>query len=1054
MLTVHRSNRVETLLEALVEVLRVPVGPPTVRELVAVQSRGMETWLSMELSQRFGIWAGGEFPFPRALLDGLFDAVLGGRDEDVAPCTASTMTWSVLAELPGCLDQPGFAPLARYLRDDRNGLKAYGLARRIAGVLDQYAVYRPELLLAWEGGEDGGWQAELHRRLVSRHDGGHVAARGRAFLEAMERGEYDLGAIPARMSLFGISTLPPLYTQVLAALPESVAVHLFLLDAGTAGEEAHPLADSMGGQAREFRETISATGEVVDDARYTDPSGDGPSTLLARLQSDILHGTVTPHVLDPGDRSVALHSCHSPMREVEVLHDQLRHLLETDPSLEPHHVVIMTPDVETYAPFVDAVFSSAGGSADIPYRISDRSDAAAAPAVEAFRAVLALARSRMTAPAVLDVVAMDAVRGRFGLEHEDVEAFHHWVQDTGIRWGTDADHRAAVGQPPTPLNTWRFGLDRLLLGYALPGETLFGGILPWAVEDTDLLGRFVDLCETLLEQLDALKEPRPIALWCDHLSRAAAAMLSDEGDLARGHQMVLDALADLARLAADAGHEQPVDRAVVQRHLDDGFDQSSSARGFLSGGVTVCNLLPMRSIPFRVVCLLGMGYARFPRSRRSPGFDLISQHPRPGDRSTRADDRYLFLEALLGARQHLLVTYVGQSQRDNAELPPSVLVSELLDAIDETVVLDETQTDPREILGKQLVIHHPLQPFSPRYFRGDDRLFSYRGGYAEGARATRRPRDEAGPFFVGPMPDATESIVDIAQLQQFYRSPCRWFLQRRVGVRRARTSDPVDDREPITTTGLDDYWLGASMMRHAASGGDLEGYRAVVEASGALPLGTPGRLKYDAIRRRVEPIARAVREVTTGEELPPVAVNLALGGIHLTGQIDDLWPHAHVEYTHGSLNARHRVAAWLNHLVLGCVAPAGYPRRTLLVGRGKGDTVHVETFEPVQEAARDHLTDLLALYQRGQRVPLAFFPRTSSAFAEAVLACGTADDVWNAAWGEWEASWSGIAGEGDDDDLELLFRGADPFEDPNPDFTDVAWRICAPMLSARREVGE
>ena len=1056
MLTVHRSNRVETLIEALVDVLREPVGPPTVKEIVAVQSRGMETWLSMELSRRFGIWAEGAFPFPRALIEGLFDAVLGARDTETAPYTAEAMTWAVLAALPDCLPRHGFEPLARYLQDDRDGTKAYGLARRIAGVLDQYAVYRPEMLLGWEAGEDEGWQAQLHRRLVEGHGGEHVAARSRAFLRAVEAGEYDATALPSRVSLFGISTLPPLYTQVLGALPETVAVHLFLLDAGAADGETggHTLLDSMGAQAREFRDTIAATGEIADDARFFDPAADGPPSLLARLQSDVLHGVVTPHDIEDEDRSVDLHSCHSPMREVEVLHDQLRHLLESDPTLEPHDMVVMTPDVEGYAPLVEAVFSAAEGGASLPYRISDRSDAAGAPAVEAFRACLALARSRATAPEVLDLMAMDAVRDRFGLDHEDMDALHGWVQDAGIRWGLDADHRSAVGQPDTPLNTWRFGLDRLLLGYALPGETLFGGSLPWPVEDTDLLGRFVDLVETLLEHLDALRQPRPIARWCAQLSRTAAALLSSDGDMARGHQAVLDALADLERLAGEAGHDLPVDLAVVQRHLGDLFDQSSSARAFLTGGITVCNLLPMRSIPFRVVCLLGMAYDQFPRSRRAPGFDRIAHDPLPGDRSTRADDRYLFIEALLAARQHLLITYVGQSLRDNAALPPSVLVSELLDALADTVVPDGDPDDPRAAGAARLVTRHPLQPFSPRYFRGEAGLFSYRGGYAEGARATLDRRADDAPFFVGPMAQDAEAEVELAQLQRFYRSPGGWFLRRRVGVHMAAGTDPVDDREPIATTGLDDYWSGAPMMRHAVAGGDLGEYRAVVEARGVLPLGAPGHLKYEELRRVVEPLASAVREVTAGEELPPVAVDLDLNGRRLTGQLGSLWPDARVEYTHGRLNPTHRLTAWLNHLALNAVAPAGGPLRTILVGRGNGGEAQIEVFESLPDSALELLADLIDLYLHGQRAPLAFFPRTSAAFAAARFEGSDEDRAWAAATGQWEASWGGRPGEGDDDELALLFRGADPFEGPVPDFTDLAMRIFEPMLAARTEVEE
>lgn len=1051
MLTIHRSNRVESLLEALAEVLAEPVGPPTVPEIIAVQSRGMETWLSMELSRRFGIWAGAAFPFPRALLEELFDGVLG--EAEGTSFATESLPWSVLGALPDCLGRPGFEPLAAYLHEDRTGIKAYGLANRIAHVLDQYVVYRPEMLLAWEAGEDGGWQAELHRLLVSRRGEDHVAARAKAFVEVIQRGEAASDALPARLSLFGISTLPPLYVQVLAALPDAVEVHLFLLDpAGDSRADPHPLAVSLGGQAREFHDTITAAAaHAVDDARFEDPAADHEPTLLTRLQSAILHGSAARDALDPADESLAIHACHGPMREVEVLHDQLRHLLESDPTLEPHHVVVMTPNVEAYAPFLEAVFATADGDGDgIPFRISDRSEAATLPAVEAMRAVLALARSRATATEVLDLAATAAVRARFGLGHDDMDTLHEWVRQVGIRWGRDARHREAQGQPRTSLNTWRFGLDRWLLGHAMPDEQLFGGVLPEPVGDVALLDRFVNIAETLSAHLAELQEARPVEAWCRQLARTAAALFSSEGDLARGDQVLRDALASLARETEDAAFDAPVDLAVIQRHLGQRFERSSSTRAFLSGGITVCNLLPMRSIPFRVVCLLGMSYDSFPRTQRTTGFDRIAHEPRPGDRSTRADDRGLFLEAVLGAREHLLITYVGQGQRDNAPRPPSVLVSELLDAISDAVHLEEPGDDPQEALFERLVTRHPLQPFSPRYFDGEAGLFSYREGFAEGARCARGATGTIPPFLAGSLPASAEPAVGLAQLQRFYQAPGSWFLQRRLGVRLVDAVDSLDDREPVATSLLEDHGIGDWMLRHAVEGGDLEDYAAVVEARGVLPLGLPGRCKYAELRARIEPLSAAIRAATAGAELPPLVVDLPLAGARLTGQLGSLWPHTRVTYTHGKLKAKRRLRHWIDHLVLNCVAPDGYPRHSTFISRGETvEEPHVEVLLPLAGEARGLLAELMELFEIGQRVPLAFFPRSSAAFAQAVLECAPLEKAHADARRQWEPpNWGSMPGEGEDAELELLFRGKDPLTESEPAFEELALQVFEPMFAA------
>ena len=621
MLTVHRSHRAENLLEALGEVLAEPVGPPTVAEWIAVQSRGMETWLSMELSRRFGVWSAASFPFPRALMEHLFEQVIGPLPTDDLSYTAEDLTWAVMAELPALLDREGFESLRVYLERDVRGRKLFGLARRVAAVLDQYPVYRPDMVLGWEAGRSSDWQAVLHRAIVERHGGHHIAARSRDFLDQLQAEDADVSLLPRRISLFGVSTLPPLYVDVLAAIGSHVDVHLFLPCASpiawdrvraqqedaaideASSVDGHPLRATLGRLTDEFQRVLLARAAFGDDPLFDDPALDAPRSVLHQLQSDILHDqSPTPDErvpADPDDHSVAVHACHSALREVEVLHDQLRHLLEQDPTLQPDDVIVMAPDVESYAPYVEAVFA-AEGTGSLPFRISDRRPRGLAPAAEAFLAVLAMVRSRVTAAEVLDLLAMDAVRNRFGIRTADLAMIRRWVEDAGIRWGIDAEHRQQWGQPATGANTWRFGLDRLLLGHALPGERLFGGVLPYDEiegQASTLLGHFVEFCDVLFNLLRDLGSARSVVNWVADLAAALDRVTSGERDAALQQQLVRDALSAMGAHADRSGLDGEVDLEVVQHWLATHLDETRSAHGFLGGGVTVCNLLPMRSVP-------------------------------------------------------------------------------------------------------------------------------------------------------------------------------------------------------------------------------------------------------------------------------------------------------------------------------------------------------------------------------------------------------------------------------------------------------------------------
>jgi exodeoxyribonuclease V gamma subunit len=1051
----------------------------------------MERWLSMQLARRLGVWANPEFPFPRRIIERAIAAVLPEEERTGGtPFEPETAMWSIAALLPAHLGRPEFAPIAAYLEADGRDIKRIQLAQRIADTFDHYAVYRPRMVLAWEAGAGADWQPVLWRALVARHGTGHLARRTQRFLDALAGGGKLPADFPRRISLFGISTLPPLYLRALVALSAQVEVHLFLLspsaeywaeirsrreiwrelarreaDSAEAGadlhlEEGNPLLASLGLVGRDFQQVLEANADYQEEPRdlYRDP---GTGRMLAALQSDVLalrnRGPHRPECLplpiSTADRSISVHACHGAMREIEVLHDQLLALFDRDPSLEPHDVVVMAPSIDAYAPFVDAVFSPAER---IPYRIADRSVRATHEVVDAFWSLLAVLRGRTTAAEVLDLLAVEAIRSRFGIRAQNLDVVRRWVTESGIRWGVDAEHRRSVGQPAFGENTWRFGLDRLLLGYAMPGEEsrLFAGVLPYDdVEGTaaELLGRLVELCETLFRFRLSLRWPRRLEAWREALTDLLAATVRETNATAHQHQEIREALALLAERARAAGFDEPLELENVRAQLESELQRSAPAHGFLSGGVTFCEMVPMRTIPFRVVCLIGMNDGAFPRLRRPLGFDLIARNPRPGDRSQRDDDRYLFLEALLSARDRLLITYVGQSITDNAEIPPSVMVSELLDTVEASFVAPAPQRQQPEPFGAAgrpataagppsslrdaVVVRHPLQPFSPLYFEGGDRLFSHAGAYFRGAQALRQPRRQAPVFLRHPLsagPDAVDA-ADVEDLVRFFGGPSRFFMQRRLGIYLGGDLEPVGEREPMQLDGLDRWAVGDALLRRAVGGAGLEEAYAAVRAGGRLPLGVLTRVAYDDVRPEVEALAGVTARIRSGVRLDPVEIDGVIDGLHLTGMLRDVWPSGLVSLRFSRLGRRSELSLWIRHLILRWASSR--PRRSALIGRPAGGGrrgAAVVWFRPVDDAEAV-LRALIRLYRLGQRVPLLLFPRTSRAYVEALLGGVTEEKAREKAFAEYRrAERDGVPGEGEDPYVEQIYGPPRALPSPVP----------------------
>jgi len=1064
----HRSNHLEALADALTRVIAAPGSDPFAPEIVVVQSLGMRRWIQLELARRTGIAMNVEFPFPADLADRVLRATLPGERKPDA-FSRDVLPWRVLTLFPRLLGQPAFASLRSYASGEMGALKEFQLAQKVAGLFDRYLAYRPELLLGWQQGRsaagpegDDHWQAQLWRELIRDHRATNPPELSRLVVEHFREGRVNPAGLPARVSLFGISSLPPVYLELINVLGTAAEVHLFLLEPTgdywadlvtprererearrtrlkNLPEDDEPelrndLLASLCKTGRDFSWLLlDRLDAVAETESFVEPRGD---TLLGQLQADLYFQRESPtrRPVAADDRSLQIHSCHSPLRELEVLHDQLLARFAAQPDLTPRDILVTMPDVETYAPFIDAVFGAPESDAlRIPYTIADRAARSENSIAAALLQVLDLVSSRFPAPAVLALLDTPAIRARFDLTEADLPRLRDWVERSGIRWGIDEDHRASLGLPRFTENTWRGGLDRLLLGYALPGDgaTLFAGVLPEpGIEGQAAvqLGQFVDFAERVFAHCTGLAAPRPPAAWEQSL-RALLDDLFDEADeFADERRRVSAALEALRDTPALAGFDAPLEFAVIRTHLTGALGDDASGSGFLAGRVTFCALKPMRSIPFRVICVLGLDDNAFPRRNRPLSFDLMAQHPRRGDRSIRDDDRYLFLEALFSARETLHLSYCGLSPRDNSESPPSVIVAELLDTLARQFALPA-----------DFVLQHPLQPFSAVYFSGENtRLFSYSADNAAAAREGAATRHPTAPFAKLRLPDPEPEWreVSLDQLTDFLTKPARYFLKNRLRIRLPDLELPPADCEPTGLDALTRHQLREAVAHRSVAARALTADLVAARATGSLAPGYAGASDYGLLTREVELLLARLGPSLDAAPLDPLPVFFEADGWRLIGSLADIRPDGLIRFRAARQKPTDQLRAWIAHLAL-----------QLTTAPTRVTTFHsldaTVRFAPLDDPTAP-LTTLLQLYARGLVEPLPLFPAAGLDFTERDLGLTGRSDPLHAARTTFEKSESGDAW------TRLAFRGVD---DPlGGEFTALAPQIWQPLIAAREEL--
>ncbi|MCX6407729.1 MAG: exodeoxyribonuclease V subunit gamma, partial [Propionibacteriales bacterium] len=986
-LTIHRAERADVLAEGLAGLLAEPPDDPFERDLVVVAAAGVERWLAQTLSHRLGtaaghddgICAGVSFVRPLHLLTELTEKE---RDDPWAP---RRLAWVVLDVIQQHLDEPWLAIVARHVghgleprEEALRRSRRYPTAKRIASLLHGYAVQRPWMVQSWTAGDDVDgvgaplvpevrWQAEIWRRAHALLDG-HPSPDLRLADTATRLREHTLDPdLPRRLSFFGHTRMPHAELDVVGALADTRDVHLWLPHPSRTrwDEVARSLDESPRQPVR--RDTVETpdTGNTLlaacardvgelerslltlpgDTTTHHLPGPARPVSLLGHLQADLAADRDgpdgDPRDLDPLDQSVQVHACHGPARQVDVLREVVVGLLADDPTLEPRDVLVMCPDVETFAPLVEAAF----GLDDVPdvdhpghrlrVRLADRATGATNPVADVLQKVVAIAAARRTtATEVRDLLSLAPVRRRFALTDDDLEQIDEWTVQTAIRWGVDADARAAWHLGGLAQNTWRSGLQRLALGVVTDGHddpdahdgthtgNRLGGVLP--LDDlgstgVDLVGRFTEAVERLAAVLDASR-PQPVDEWVELLTTAVHTLTDVPTRDAWQREQVLRVLADLTRADTAPAARGTLTVVEVAAFLTDAFAPRPTRTSFRTGSLTVCTMVPMRSVPHRVVILLGLDDEVFPRVGSLDGDDVLARDPAVGERDIRSEDRQLLLDAVMSAEEKLLLFYTGADPVDGSTKPPAIPLRELMDVLDVTA-------------GRSVEHRHPLQPFDPRNFEARH-PFSFDTVALAGAVSQQRPSVPVPLFLPDALPPANSGDVELADVIAFVENPVQAFLRQRLGFRVPELEDDLADSLDIELDPLSRWNIGDRMLAAVLAGTDIGEFADAEWRRGTLPPFHQGRREMSDIRRVVGIIADAAAPFHDGPaETTDIVVDLC-DGRRLTGTVIGIHDRTLVRSSYSRLAAKHRLAAWVRLLAVAASEPGEWSAVT--IGRASG----------------------------------------------------------------------------------------------------------------------
>lgn len=994
-LNVYPSNRLEDLAQLLDAVLHTPRNNVLQPDIILVQNGGMQHWLNLQLARQRGISMNLDFHLPASFFWQIIREILGRKAvPDLSPYSREVLCWRLYALLadPLVTDNPLCQEASDYWQKtpgDGDSLR-FQLARELADLFEQYLIYRPDWIKAWDGGETPHWQAFLWQQLVVE-----VPTHPLRLLRRAAARLDDVATLPARLCIFGINALAPLWLEFLGQVAAHTQVHLFQLnpcveywgDARSEKQlsrwlesdehslEINPLLGNLGAQGREFLSLLQEQ-PTTEYAAFDPPLQSAASdALLHHLQMDIFRledARRQPQELY--DDSITLVSAHSALREVQGLHDWLLHQFNADASLTPADVLVTCPQIEDYAPAVQAVFGNGWeGENDVlalPCSIADRALRDEEPLVAAFAELLDLPDSRFQVSQILGLLRLPSVQKRFDLCDDDLPALERWLAHAAVHWGLDDRHKRQIldVEHPSASYTWQQGLERLLLGFAWGHEPVIYDdrlLLPDVEgEEGLLLGRLSQLIEGLKAYARKLGTPRSATAWQALLLEFQEWLFSLDSEDEHARQIITTAIDELGEYTQAAAFEQAIPLSVIRDWLRAGLSHPEPGRQFLVGQVSFCSMIPMRSVPFRIIAVLGLNDGAFPRQRPSRGFDLMAQEPfRLGDRSLRGDDRYLFLETLISAREKLYLSYQGRDIRTNQKREPSLVLRELMDYLQQGYgwSFNDEATD---------LVQLPLQPFSRDNYRPQSGRAAPFHSFDAGWLKLLQNHGERNNIPSLPPGEVVGIEMQLDTLLRFFDHPPRVFANQRLGLYLgADERDQPEDHEPFTTNNLDRYLLQQQLAQRFLDNEDETIVLQQARLGGHLPESPAMDDILAEWRQQAADFSAVVAELG-GDAITVQHAQILVQDQQLSAVLPRVGDGL-LFYRLAGVKGKDDMRLWLHHLFAQCLPGAGEGLVTRGIFRhGKQeDKFRQVSFAPLDNA-EELLQQLLDVWRQGMDKPL------------------------------------------------------------------------------------
>lgn len=917
---IYSSNRLESLCRTLAENIRKPKADVFGKEIIITETAGMNAWLKTQMAQHTGVFANFEFLSQDGLIAGIYQLLFDKKLEN----NIDALKYEIYKLLDIKEFKDSFTDVAGYYKE--NDLRRIQLSEKTANLFDQYQLYRNDMIVVWENGKlstgnpSEKWQQWLWTKLNVES---RSKTRDRIMAEMESNKNLLKKAFPA-ISFFGITIYTQFHLDFYRALEKYTDINFYLCLPANHKEFQNELLLNFGAKAKELAGMFD-----IKDFEAVENKAD---TLLARIQNQILNNSTSSEFTE--DESLQVNSCYTPAREAECVYNYLLDLFDKDRSLKPGDVLVAATDINKYAPFIRAVFSNA--PVKIPFLVSGAASSSEDTMAATLEQILNFREEDLTSEKVISLLEQKRIKQRFGIE--DCDYIRAMVQKANIRFGRE--NRA---EDDTQYVSWKYGLDKIILGYAMLTDNEYKAsdslaLFPFREAEGsssyDLL-KLKAFVERLEFVLDEQSNPRTLTEWKNFLLEDVLEKMVCHDDFNKDDREEMSGIYKALGFINDLELKEKVPFAVFLEELDSKLFTLPRETKLNTGRVTVSSPTQVRGLPYRVICFLGLNNDIFPRKDQYPGFDLLGEEYRQGDRSRKETDKYLFMDTLLAAREKIYMSYTGQSVKNNSEIPPSLVVDTLT-----------------SFLGREdMAVKHPLHGFSSHYQKDSRRLFTYLYSQAASVYSTREKEDKE------PAEATVRDLVD------FFKAPVDWYFNNILDISYNDAESTLSETEIFELDSLQEWKVKRDFIKLADD--ESSSYVAKGIKEGYLPLKSGAVVTLEKIREDINQLKTTYQELIGSRQEDKIVVDIKVNNIRISGTIDSVYGKDFIAYSVSRYPLKHKIDAYIKALLLfteGKIESAKFLDKDGVVSVIPADAGSAQTC----------LKALLEYFKEGNKAPLLF----------------------------------------------------------------------------------